>query len=82
MPRHAMSFCGPDRYFDCTSRPLCNAKRNTARNGAVVELIAAAATVAEDKDKRDADGDVDASGALDDQPDPTGITRHVPTHSV
>lgn len=73
----------PARYFECTSRPLCKAKRNAARNGAVVELIAAAApaAVAEDKDKCGAGdgehGDIDASGVLDDQPDPTGITRYV-----
>lgn len=93
IPCHILPWacCVPARYFECTSRPLCKAKRNTARNGAVVELIAeaaappaaaaAAAAVAEDKDKRDAgdgdDGGIAASGVLDDEPDPTGITRYV-----
>eukprot|EP00752_Nemacystus_decipiens_P010050 g8960.t1 len=31
---------GTTRYFGCTSYPLCNARRPTRRNGAVVELIA------------------------------------------
>lgn len=30
----------PTRFYSCSSRPLCNAKRSTLKNGAVVELVA------------------------------------------
>lgn len=69
------------RYYGCSSFPLCNAKRPTRRNGAVIELIV--------EERRLVDGggcgaDGGSGGAAGaglgvsdgiEEPDPTGITR-------
>ncbi|CAM9093811.1 unnamed protein product, partial [Hapterophycus canaliculatus] len=66
---------GHNRYFGCSSHPLCKATRRSRKNGAVVELIA-------EEDRHGADAAAMSSStsnpgtsAIGASSDPTGITR-------
>lgn len=74
LPVHLSNAGVVDRFFGCSSHPLCKATRQTRKNGAVVELIAEEKYQTVDAALGSPE---DSALAVLDKADPTGTTRSV-----